>query len=247
MEQPMARDPYCSNCGYSLIGLTDSSKCPECGKPLVEVLIRRGDALPQGKRYKSALTIFGLPLVHIAVGPYEDERRGRARGIIAIGDVATGFLAIGTALATGIIAIGGGAAVGIVALGGGAAIGLLTVASLAIGGLAFGGAAIGGIAIGGGAAGYIAVGGGAVGQYANGGGVAGTHVVGPMVRDPAAVALFNRLAWLLGPMPPPRGIPLAILGWALAGAIAVAAATALLVLLGYLLGGRRDAHGRESP
>ena len=27
-------EPYCSNCGYVLKGLTDSSKCPECGKPM---------------------------------------------------------------------------------------------------------------------------------------------------------------------------------------------------------------------
>ncbi len=76
----MARDPYCGNCGYLLVGLTDSSKCPECGKPLVEVLIRNGGSLPRGTRYKPAVTIFGLPLVHIALGPHEDEPRRRARG-----------------------------------------------------------------------------------------------------------------------------------------------------------------------
>jgi len=45
----MARDPYCGNCGYSLRGLTESSKCPECGKPIVEVL-QRDRPIPRGKR-----------------------------------------------------------------------------------------------------------------------------------------------------------------------------------------------------
>lgn len=84
----MRRDPYCGNCGYSFTGLTESSKCPECGRPVVEVLTR--DAVPfrTGRRYRSATTIFGRPLVHIAVGPYENESYGRARGIIAIAAVA---------------------------------------------------------------------------------------------------------------------------------------------------------------
>ena len=89
----MARDPYCRNCGYSLKGLTESSKCPECGKPIVEVLER--PAMILGRRYASATVIFGLPLLHIALGPHDEERVGRARGIIAIGDHATGWLAIG--------------------------------------------------------------------------------------------------------------------------------------------------------
>ena len=35
-------EPYCGNCGHRLTGLVDSSKCPECGRPLVEVLTRSG-------------------------------------------------------------------------------------------------------------------------------------------------------------------------------------------------------------
>ena len=35
-------EPYGGNCGQQLTGLIDSSKCPECGKPLVEVLRRGG-------------------------------------------------------------------------------------------------------------------------------------------------------------------------------------------------------------
>src|SRR4051794_34654649 len=110
--------PYCANCGYALVGLTESSKCPECGRPLVEVLRRRGEgALPSyGKRYRSKATLFGVPVIDVALGPKGAERRGHARGIVAIGDVATGGLAVG-GMATGVVAIGGGA-VGAVAVGG---------------------------------------------------------------------------------------------------------------------------------
>ena len=48
-------------------------------------------------RRRSKLTLFGLPLYDIATGPDPEkgERRGHARGIIAVGDFATGVLAIG--------------------------------------------------------------------------------------------------------------------------------------------------------
>ena len=131
-------DPYCSNCDYSLIGLTDSAKCPECGKPIVQVLQRRGTWV--GRRYTSDIVIFGLPLLQIALGPSGNERRGRARGIIAIGDVARGWIALG-GRCFGIVA-GGGVAVGVVSLGGISA-GLLSFGGLAIGGLVAGGVAAG--------------------------------------------------------------------------------------------------------
>ena len=45
----------------------------------------------KGVRKRSEKKLFGLPLYDIAIGadPEKDEKRGRARGIIAIGDIAT--------------------------------------------------------------------------------------------------------------------------------------------------------------
>lgn len=144
-------------------------------------------AFGAGVRRQSATRIAGLPLWAIATGPdpAKGEWRGHARGIVAIGDMATGVLAFG-GLARGVVAFGG-LAVGLFSFGG-AAIGLI---------LAMGGAAIGGVALGGGAAGETAIGGGAVGRYALGGGAAGTHVISATRCDPEAVAYFrDRFAWL---------------------------------------------------
>lgn len=135
----------------------------------------------KGVRYRSAIGLGDIPLLAIATGPDPEhgEFRGHARGIIAIGDMATGVVAVG-GLARGFVALGG-LALGLVSLGG-LSIGVL---------LAVGGLAIGSIALGGGAVGGVAVGGGAVGYYACGGGAVGAHVVHPMRADPEAVALFQ--------------------------------------------------------
>jgi len=230
----MRPDPYCSNCGYSLIGLTESSKCPECGKPLVEVLTR-DPALRRSRRYTSSIVLFGLPLIQIAQGPYGNERFGKARGIIAIGDVATGWFALG-GVAFGLVAIGG-MSFGLVAVGG-LGIGFLAVGGLALGGVAGGGGAVGVVSTGGGAVGYIASGGGAVGYYARGGGAAGKHVISAMSRDPVAVEFFDRWAWLLGDETQLGAyVPLVWMG--LAGVI-VAVALGLCVLIAYWATQRRQ-------
>jgi hypothetical protein len=142
---------------------------------------RGGGLYPtRGIRRRADWGIGDLPFYDIALGADAErgELRGHAKGVIAIGDIATGFLAIG-GLARGVLAFGGLAA-GLVSFGG-MSIGLLSaIGGLAIGGLAIGGGAIGGAAIGGGAAGY----------YACGGGALGVHVVDAARRDPVAEAFF---------------------------------------------------------
>ena len=147
-------------------------------------LAMAGMPLMRSVRRRSSYEFLGLPLYDIAVGPdlAHGQIRGHARGVLAIGDLATGIIAIG-GFARGIVAIGG-LAFGVVALGG-----------LAVGALAFGGAAIGLVALGGGAVGVVAMGGGAVGYYAAGGGAVGEHVISPMTRDPEAVRFFAELGF----------------------------------------------------
>jgi predicted RNase H-like HicB family nuclease len=152
----------------------------------------------RGVRKRSATMICGLPLYDIAIGPNPEtgEVRGRARGIVAIGDIATGWLALG-GLAKGIVALGGlalggivfgGGAIGVVGLGG-FAVGLLA----ALGGFAMGGIAGGGIAIGG-----VAVGGIAIGYYACGGAAVGKFVLSAAEQSPQALQFFKQWApWLL--------------------------------------------------
>jgi hypothetical protein len=142
-------------------------------------------------RRRASWGIGNLPMWEVAVGPdpAKGEGRGHARAVLAVGDIATGFVAVG------------GWARGVVALGG-LATGLLSLGGLSLGVLvAVGGLAIGTLALGGGAVGKVAVGGGAVGEYACGGGAAGTHVVSAARRDPEAEAFFREKG--LGGLCPP--------------------------------------------
>ena len=133
-------------------------------------------------RYRSAAGLGDIPFLAIATGPDPEkgELRGHAKGIIAIGDIATGVVALG-GLARGLLAVGG-LAVGGITLGGLSLGAIAAIGGLAIGSLALGGAAIGGVAVGGGAAGYFVCGGGA----------AGKHVFSPHAQDPEAEAFFRR-------------------------------------------------------
>lgn len=102
--------------------------------------------------YKSKRTLFGLPLVHIHVG----TGLYRAKGILAIGNLACGVISLGI-LSMGLLSLG------VFALG------LLGLGAFAAGGISAGAISVGFFAFGGVALGIVAVGGVAVGVYAMGG------------------------------------------------------------------------------
>jgi hypothetical protein len=138
-------------------------------------------------RKRSEKVVCGLPLYDFALGPdlQNGELRGHAHGIIAIGDIATGWLALG-GMARGFVALGG-FAVGCLSFGG-CAIGLLSV----------GGAALGAVALGGGAFGVVAMGGAAVGYYAAGGAAWGKYAASAIERNPEAIEFFKTwFRWVL--------------------------------------------------
>ena len=128
--------------------------------------------MTQTIRYTSQLCLWGWPLLAVAHGPNasRNETRGYARGIIAMGDVATGVIAIG-GLARGLIAVGG------------IAVGLVTVAGVGLGAFVIAGVALA----------QTAFGGVAIGQYAKGGAAIGPHVVSSKRVDDSAAVWFSRL------------------------------------------------------
>ena len=132
-----------------------------------------------GKEYRSKMMLFGVPLLHVAMGfdPATGKKR-IAKGIIAIGDVAIGGIAMGGVAAGGLCF--GGCTFGVIGIGG------LAVALAAVGGLALGGFAFGGMAVGG-----VAVGGLSVGLYAYGGLGIGVHVLASNYQDPGGMAFFH--------------------------------------------------------
>lgn len=116
--------------------------------------------------YKSSRTLFGLPLVHINFG----FGFTRAKGIIAIGNIATGLIAMG-GLSVGLLSLGG-VSLGLLLALGGVALGCVSVGGLAVGLTAWGGFALGLLAVGGLSWGWYAVGGVAIGSKIAAGGVA---------------------------------------------------------------------------
>lgn len=122
--------------------------------------------IPMHFEYKSKTTVKGLPLVHInlGVGIY------KAKGIIAIGNIAQGIFSLG-AISIGMFSLGG------------LSIGLMAFGGLALGAIALGGfalaliIAIGGFAI----ASYLAIGGFALAYNAIGGFSAGVNTYGDII------------------------------------------------------------------
>ncbi len=121
--------------------------------------------------HKSRRTLWGLPLVHINLGP----GLRKARGIVAVGNVAQGVLAFG------------GISLGVVSVGG-ISVGALTLAGLGAGLLVFAGVAVGVIALGGLSVGWFALGGMAVGTYAIGGYAQASRIAaGGLAYGPIAI------------------------------------------------------------
>ena len=158
-------------------------RCPECGKEISDraVLCPQCGLARRGSfycfEYRSKAALFGLPLVHIVLGPALDPSTARlrvAKGIIAIGGIAVGFLSFG-GVSFGLISLGG-VAIGLAAIGG-CAIG----AALAIGGLAIG---------------YVAVGGAALGYYVLGPGRWGVENLGRQSQNTQILGLLKRYVTL---------------------------------------------------
>ena len=224
-------DPYCSNCNYALTGVTESSRCPECGKPLVDVLVRREVKTNYtGRRFRSTTRLMGLPFIDIALGPVEGESVGQAKGFIAIGNTATGWLAIG-GVARGFVAIGG-ISFGVFTAGG-ISFGLLTaLGGLAIGGLAAGMFAIGGLAHGTVGVGYVSQGAMAMGKYSHGKKAYGPNSIGrntPTSQE--ALDMFDSLSWYFGSGWPSLSVMLQPFFMVLIIILAMAAGLAMLGLL----------------
>lgn len=245
--------PYCAACGHDLTGAIAANACPECGRPLVEVLTRaavgaggRMGARPT-RRYTSKRRLFGMPLVAIAYGPDDKGRLGHAKGYFAFGDIATGVFAFG-GFARGLVAFGGlslgGVTFGGLSLGAFASFGGMACAWI---GSAVGGLAVGLLSNGGGAIGAIAQGGLAVGWIARGADAKGTHAWG--TRTPPTDetrALFDQFAWLVGPAGPTPQIQYGLLATAII-AIGIAFLAALPVLFARERTDRIEEELRRTP
>jgi hypothetical protein len=121
--------------------------CPHCGKPIQINMVEPNGLTYQpapwmfGFEYRSKQQLFGVPLLHVAVGYSPRTGLPRlARGIIAIGNFALGVVAIGGIAAGGIVLSGIGFGVLVIA---GIAVGWVAIGGLAVG-IAF---ALGGLAV----------------------------------------------------------------------------------------------------
>ena len=101
-----------------------------------------GDFPPSAFEYRSRLSLFGLPLVHVRIGDRFDMIRGPVKAWIAVGS----SHAVGLIFASGGIAIApisfGGVAIGLLSFGG-VSLGVFSIGAISLGLLAYGGLAFG--------------------------------------------------------------------------------------------------------
>ena len=100
----------CRECKHQVS--EQATACPQCGAPGPSALPGGG----WGFEWKSRRKIFGIPLVHVAIGMKRNHRPRVAKGIIAIGQFAIGLIAVAQfgvgilfglgQFVTGIIAVG---------------------------------------------------------------------------------------------------------------------------------------------
>jgi hypothetical protein len=105
---------------WNSVNLTPRVRCKKREQSL--------DCIRKGiMRYQSSVMIGNLPVISVALGPdaQSNQDRGRAVGLVAVGDVAVGIIAVG-AIAAGVIAVGG------------MGFGVVSVGGLALGLVAFG-------------------------------------------------------------------------------------------------------------
>lgn len=154
----------CRGCGKEVS--TQASACPHCGAQRPAQREWKG-----GYEYKSPITIWGYPLVHIAFGRDRDTRKLRvAKGIIAIGQFGLGAITIAQ--------FGVGLLFGL----GQFLVAPVCIAQVAVGFL-FG--------LGQFACDYVAIGQMALGFYARGQMAVGQHIWDSKVKDPEAVRFFT--------------------------------------------------------
>lgn len=120
--------------------------------------------------YKSEKSWHGLPLVHVNVG----FGKYRAKGVVAIGNIACGIISLGL-VSAGVVTVGL-VSVGVLILSAVVGLGVFSLAAISGGLFAIGGAAIGLFALGGAAVGWTAMGGAAAGTYAIGGMASATNI-----------------------------------------------------------------------
>jgi hypothetical protein len=157
---------------------TEARFCPHCGAPRPALAEYTGS----GFEWRSARTVMGYPLVHVAIGRDARGKLRVAKGIIAIGQFGVGLITVAQF------------GVGLLFGFGQFMLGLMAVAQIAVGPL---------VAVGQCAAGYAAIGQVALGYYGLGQVGWAKFFWGPKHRHPEAVQFFTSWweavkAWLAG-------------------------------------------------